>query len=148
MCRSLKILYAKGLLSKKKHKSVCVNLSSTGSSVQTVKLVYYDKLIDFIKSVDIANIHDFTDNYLCMCLHQRKCIYLLIRNQDLNNFLSIWAVLHTILEQPLVLTGPHLGRMMRRQHGFCLSKMSENIFKVRMIIFYCVGLITRKVILA
>ena len=69
MCRSLKILYAKGLLSKKKHKSVCVNLSSTGSSVQTVKLVYYDKLIDFIKSVDIANIHDFTDNYLCMCLH-------------------------------------------------------------------------------
>jgi hypothetical protein len=69
MCRSLKILYAKGLLSKKKYKSVCVNLSSTGSSVQTVKLVYYDKLIDFIKSVDIANIHDFTDNYLCMCLH-------------------------------------------------------------------------------
>ena len=63
MCRSLRILYEKGLMSKKKYKSVCVNLTSTGAPVQTAKLVYYDKLIAFIKSVDIANIHDFATEF-------------------------------------------------------------------------------------
>ena len=50
-------------MSKKKYKSVCVNLTSTGAPVQTAKLVYYDKLIAFIKSVDIANIHDFATEF-------------------------------------------------------------------------------------
>ena len=73
-------------MSKKKCKSVCVNLTSTGALIQTAELVYYDKLIVFLKSVDIANIHDFAtefcnglesfdetvahaDNCLHMCLH-------------------------------------------------------------------------------
>ena len=53
MCRSLRILYERGLMSKKKYKSVCVNLTSTGGSVQTAKLVYDVKLKAFIKSVDM-----------------------------------------------------------------------------------------------
>ena len=53
MCRSLKILYEDGLLAKKKYKSICRNVKATvGQSITNPKLVYYDKLIAFIKSVD------------------------------------------------------------------------------------------------
>ena len=53
----------KGALCQRRNISVCVNLTSTGGSVQTAKLYYYDKLIAFIKSVDIANIHDFATEF-------------------------------------------------------------------------------------
>ena len=87
ICRSLKILYQKGLLSKKKYKSVCVSIRSTGQSVVTAKLVYYDKLVHFIKSEDIANIHDFPTEF-CKGLesleepvigsYRELCSYLLV----------------------------------------------------------------------
>lgn len=92
MCRSLKILYAKGLLSKEKYKSVCVNIRSlkfgpSGQSIVNPKLVYYDKLIAFIKSVDIENICDFPTEF-CKCLetldepvcgsYRELCSYVLV----------------------------------------------------------------------
>ena len=57
----MKVLNAKGLLSKEKYKDVCRSLvQDTGTedsaSVPNTKLVYYDKLIAFVKSVDINNI--------------------------------------------------------------------------------------------
>ena len=48
---------------KLRHYYLSIILTSTGGSVQTAKLVYYDKLIAFIKSVDIANIHDFATEF-------------------------------------------------------------------------------------
>ena len=54
---------AKGLLSKKKYKSVSVNIWFTGQSVITGKLVYYNKRVHFIKSEDIENIHDFPTEF-------------------------------------------------------------------------------------
>ena len=63
MRRSFKVLYDDGLLSKRKYKSVSKNISCTGESVHSPKLVYYDKLIAFIKSVEIANVHDFPTDF-------------------------------------------------------------------------------------
>ena len=64
MCRSLKILYEDGLLAKKKYKSICRNVKATvGQSITNPKLVYYDKLIAFIKSVDVQNVHDFASEF-------------------------------------------------------------------------------------
>jgi hypothetical protein len=51
----------KALCERKKYKSVCINLAS--ESVQNAKLVYYDKLVAFIKSVDIANVYDFATEF-------------------------------------------------------------------------------------
>lgn len=63
MCCSLKILYEKGLLAKEKYKSICRNIKITGHSIANPKLVYYDKLIGSIKSVDIDNVHDFASAF-------------------------------------------------------------------------------------
>lgn len=64
MCRSLKILYEKGLLSKEKYKAICRNIQTKFSeSLSTPRLVYYDKLIAFIKSVNLDNVHDFATTF-------------------------------------------------------------------------------------
>lgn len=69
MVRSLKILYGNGLISKDKYKSVCrnivtsVNSGQSGSGIFNPKLVYYDKLIAFVKSLDIDNIHNFSSKF-------------------------------------------------------------------------------------
>ncbi len=68
LVRSLKVLYAKGLLSKEKYKDVCRSLvqdtgTEASASVPQSKLVYYDKLIAFVKSVDINNIEDFSYDF-------------------------------------------------------------------------------------
>lgn len=68
MCRSLKILYAKGLLSKEKYKAICRNIQAKfGESISSPKLVYYDKLIAFIRSVNLDNVHDFASAFCKSC---------------------------------------------------------------------------------
>lgn len=63
-CRSLKILYQNGLMSKEKYKSVCRNIKTEAeSSLMNPKLIYYDKLIAFIKSEDVHNINDFASEF-------------------------------------------------------------------------------------
>lgn len=63
-CRSLKVLYENGLMSKEKYKSVCRNIrTNVDKSLANPKLVYYDKLIAFIKSGDVHNIHDFASEF-------------------------------------------------------------------------------------
>ena len=55
ICRSLKILYERGLLTKEKYKSVCRNIVVTApnfTNIMSPKLLYYDKLITFIKSAN------------------------------------------------------------------------------------------------
>ena len=59
ICRSLKILYEGGLLTKEKYKSVCRYILATvpnSSNVFNPKLLYYDKLIAFIKSANNVDI--------------------------------------------------------------------------------------------
>ena len=64
MCRSLKVLYEKGLLSKEKYKAVCRNIQTTfGEGISIPKLVYYDKLIAFIKSINLDNVRDFAGTF-------------------------------------------------------------------------------------
>ena len=64
MFRSLKILYEKGLLAKEEYKSIYRNIKTTvGHSIENPKLVYYDKLVAFIKSVDIDSVHDFASEF-------------------------------------------------------------------------------------
>ena len=64
ICRSLKVLYEDGLISKKKYKSISRNVKATvGQSLSNPKLVYYDKLIAFIKPVDVQNVHDFASEF-------------------------------------------------------------------------------------
>ena len=63
-CRSLKVLYENGLMAKEKYKSVCRNIkTNVDKSVANPKLIYYDKLIAFIKSEDVQNIHDFASEF-------------------------------------------------------------------------------------
>ena len=64
MLRSLKLLYEDGLLAKRKYKSISRNVKATvGESITNPKLVYYDKLIAFLKSVDVKNVHDFASEF-------------------------------------------------------------------------------------
>ncbi|XP_028394468.1 uncharacterized protein LOC114518661 [Dendronephthya gigantea] len=68
LVRSLKVLYTKGLLSKEKYKAICRSIISvpcteSSPSVSSAKLVYYDKLIAFVKSVDIDNIKNFSNDF-------------------------------------------------------------------------------------
>ena len=64
MCRRLKVLYEKGLLSKEKYKAICRNIQAKfGKGISTPKLVYYDKLIAFIKSVNLDNVQDFAGTF-------------------------------------------------------------------------------------
>lgn len=63
-CRSLKILYQNGLLAKEKYKSICRNIKTKlDQSLPNPRLVYYDKLIAFIKSEDVHNVHDFASKF-------------------------------------------------------------------------------------
>lgn len=74
--RSLKVLYSKGLMSKEKYKSVRLSLStmsSTGNCKRTglkfmpnapvPKLLPYAKLIDYVNSINIGNVHDFCADF-------------------------------------------------------------------------------------
>ena len=63
-CRSLRIFYKNGLMANEKYKSVCRNIkTNVDKSLPNPKLVYYDKLIAFIKSEDIRNVHDFASEF-------------------------------------------------------------------------------------
>lgn len=70
--RSLRVSYSKGLLSKEKYKSIRLNLSMNTcksskelesfkfmSSVCLPKILPYEKLITFVKSIDVGNVNDF-----------------------------------------------------------------------------------------
>lgn len=72
--RSLRVLYSKGLLSKEKYKSIRLNLSMNTrksgkkleslkfmSSVRLPKILPYEKLITFVKSIDVGNVNNFKD---------------------------------------------------------------------------------------
>lgn len=74
--RSLRVLYSKGLLSKEKYKSIrfnfFMNISKCGKklgsfkfmlSVFLLKILFYEKLIIFVKSIDVGNVNDF--KYFC-----------------------------------------------------------------------------------
>lgn len=64
--------HGNGRISKDKYKSVCRNIVismksnpswQSGSGIFNPKLVYYDKLIAFVKLLDIDNIHDFSSKF-------------------------------------------------------------------------------------
>lgn len=72
--RSLRVLYSKGLLSKEKYKSIrfnfFMNICKSGKKLESfkfmlsvclLKILFYEKLIIFVKSIDVGNVNDFKD---------------------------------------------------------------------------------------
>ena len=103
ICRSLKILYEGGLLTKEKYKSVCRNILATvpnSSNVFNPKLLYYDKLIAFIKSANnVDNIRDFSAEF---CQEYDKLEDQVAGSyRELGNFLVVLAELYIVVDQTL-----------------------------------------------
>ena len=91
ICRSLKILYEGGLLTKEKYKSVCRNILATvpnSSNIFNPKLLYYDKLIAFITSANNVDNISAED--------QVAGSY-----RELGNFLVVLAELYIVVDQTL-----------------------------------------------
>ncbi len=104
LVRSMKVLYAKGLLSKEKYKDVCRSLvqdtgTEASASVPNTKLVYYDKLIAFVKSVDINNIKDFAYDF-CQGLEAFEDP-VSGSYRDLSSYLLVLAELYILVDQAL-----------------------------------------------
>jgi hypothetical protein len=103
ICRSLKILYEGGLLTKEKYKSVCRNILAivpNSSNVFNPKLLYYDKLIAFIKSANnVDNIRDFSAEF---CQEYDKLEEQVPGSyRELGNFLVVLAELYIVVDQTL-----------------------------------------------
>ena len=104
LVRSLKVLYTKGLHSKEKYKAICrsiISVPCTESSptITNAKLVYYDKLIAFVKSVDIDNIKDFSDAF-CQGLEAFEDP-VSGSYRDLCSYLLVLAELYILIDQAL-----------------------------------------------
>ena len=155
MCRSLIVSYEKGLLSKKKYKAVCRNIQTTfGEGISTPKLVYYDELIAFIKSINLDDVHDFAGTFcnaeaskfekhvngsyrdFCSYIITLAELYILV-DQALGaeSFFSISAVCPIILDLPLGQTVRPLAKTTKRLLGSCLFLILANIFKEKKITF-------------
>lgn len=111
-CRSLKVLYERGLLTKEKYKSICRNMAAVSTSVSSStdsepnfsnvyspKLVYYDKLIAFIKSIDMGNIKDFAVEFCHGFDRLEEQVNGSYR--ELGSFLKVLAELYILVDQAL-----------------------------------------------
>ena len=158
----MKVLYTKGLLSKEKYKAICrkiISVPCTESSPTNTnaKLVYYDKLIAFVKSVDIDNIKDFSDAFcqgletfedpvsgsyrdLCSYLLVLAELYILIdqalgSNSFIRHFGSL-PIYH--FKVALGADGAPFGKE-EETTAWLVSLTRHNTFKVKMIILSYVG---------
>ena len=108
--RSLKVLYEKGLLTKEKYKSTCRNVATVSTSVSSStdsepnfsnvfcpKLVYYDKLIAFIKSINMGNIKDFAVEFCHGFDRHEEQVNGCYR--ELGSFLKVLAELYILVDQ-------------------------------------------------
>ncbi len=101
MCRSLKILYEKGLLSKEKYKAICKNIQAkVGEGISTPKLVYYDKLIAFIKSVNLDNIQEFAGIF-CKADENKFEEPINGSYRDFCSYITVLAELYILVDQAL-----------------------------------------------
>ena len=106
--RSLKVLYSKGLLSKEKYKAVRLNLTMTPKKshknvslkfmpgVPLPKLLPYDKLMQFVKSVDIGNIRDMEEDF-CSDLEEDEKVHSVCR--ELEEYLLELAKMYIHIDQ-------------------------------------------------
>ena len=136
MCQSLKILYEDSLLAKKKYKSICRNVTATvDQSIINPRLVYYNKLIAFIKSVDVQNVHDFESefnkerskfgepingSYRDFCSYIKVLAELYIQvDQALGSesFFQHFGALPYHFRIAIGADGTHLAKMMKPLHG-------------------------------
>lgn len=108
--RSLKVLYGKPMLSKEQYKSSRTNLTMTSKgngkrqslklmpNVSLPKLLPYDKLIDFVKTIDIGNLKDI-DTTFCSDLEEDKKVSGVYR--ELESFLKELAIMYINIDQYL-----------------------------------------------
>ena len=106
--RSLKVLYSKGLLSKEKYKAVRLNLTMTPKKshknvslkfmpgVPLPKLLPYDKLMQFVKSVDIGNVRDMEEDF-CSDLEEDEQVHGVYR--ELEEYLLELAKMYIHIDQ-------------------------------------------------
>lgn len=108
ICRSLRILYEGGLMTKEKYKSVCRNIVATVpncSNIFNPKLLYYDKLIAFIKSANnVDNIKDFSSDFCQQCDKLEEQVQGSYR--ELGTFLQVLAELYIVVDQTYFLFTP------------------------------------------
>lgn len=108
--RSLKVLYGKGLLSKEQYKAIRLNLTMTPqkahrnaslkfmSGVPLPKLLPYDKLMQFVKSVDIGNVRDIEEDF-CSDLDEDEKVQGAYR--ELEEYLLELAKMYVHIDQQL-----------------------------------------------
>lgn len=108
--RSLKVLYGKGMLSKEQYKSVRTNLTMTSKGngkkqslkfmphVNLPKLLPYDTLIDFVKTIDIGNLKDINSEF-CNDLEEDDKVSGVYR--DLESFLKELAIMYIKIDKHL-----------------------------------------------